>query len=292
MFKTLSPVYKGIVFALIGYSGFAISDASAKFLTASMNTPLIVATIAFFAAVFLLLLSPFLGGMRKPKPEFVKLHALRALMNFTISIAIVMAFRELTLAATYTIIFSTPFLTALLAIPIYKEKVPLKNWAVIAIGFVGILVAMRPGSAGLDPSMFLPFIVAMASAVMWVVSRSMQGESAFAMGFYPVFGTVLLCLPFIGSDFSLPALSQLPFLMICGAGISAGVLGLSMAYRTGPSSAVAPFHYVQMVWGVFFGYVIFGDIPEIHTLIGAGIIIASGLYLVLSERAAGRNLPV
>lgn len=285
MFNRLNTSHKGMVFALAGYSGFAISDASAKFLTASLPIIHIVAFIVLCACMFLALAAPFIGGFRKPKPGLLKFHILRGVMNFMVSVLIVTAFSKLPLASAYTIVFAKPFLVALLAIPLYGQKVQPRHWAVIAAGFTGVVIAMRPSLAGIDPAMLLALGAACCSALMWVTARSLQEETPFALGFYPALCTAVLCLPFVLGDFRFPALGQLPFIMICGAGISCGIVCLSLAYRAAPSSAaIAPFHYSQMIWGGLLGYLIFGDVPSSHTLIGAFIIIASGLYLILSER--------
>lgn len=284
MFQSLSPVYKGITLALIGYSGFAISDASAKFLTGGYAPLTIISFIMVAAWVILLLISPMLGGITRPARAAMKFHALRTVMNFCVSILIVYAFASMPLTTAYAIVFAMPFIAALLAIPLYKERVTRSRWVAIGLGFCGVLVAMRPSADGIDLNLLLPFGAAICAAVMWISARSLQGESIFSMGFYPVFGSWLLSLPFIAFDFQLPALSDIPFFLICGFGICAGVIGLSLAFRSAPSAAVSPFHYTQMIWGLVFGYFIFNDVPDMPTMIGGCIIIASGLFLIFSER--------
>lgn len=286
MYKSLSPVYKGITFALIGYSGFAISDASAKFLTDSYPVMLVIFYITFASALLLLCVSPWIGGAALPKAGLRKIHLLRAIMNFLVSVFIVFAFTALPLASIYTILFAMPFIAALLAIPLYKEAITPHRWFVIGLGFMGVLIAMRPGMAGFNLALLWPLAAAFCMAVMWVVSRSMEGETPFAMGFYSMLGPCLLSLPFAFGGFVLPDISHLINIAICGAGMSAGVLGLSMAFRSAPSTAVSPFHYTQMIWGLAFGYFIFGDVPDFYTMLGGGIIILSGLFLIFAEKKA------
>lgn len=288
MIPKLNPTQKGILLALMGYTGFSVSDASAKFLTGHYSTMLVITFITLSASVFLLALSPWLGGLAGPRPHTIKFHLLRTIINFSISILVVMAFARLPLASIYTMIFAMPFIAALLAIPLYKESVTSARWVAIIVGFGGVLIAMRPSPAGFDLDLLLPLGVALGAAVMWIVSRSLDGESAFSMGFYPVFGTFLLTLPFVLTAESLPAPGHIPFFMICGAGVSAGMICLSLAFRAAPSAAVSPFQYSQMIWGLVFGYVLFSDIPDFWTMIGAAIIIASGLGLIFSERGKAR----
>ena len=289
-FNQLTHIQKGMLLAFVGYSGFAISDASAKFLTAHYDTFQIIAYIMLFAAVILLVASPLMGGLSAVQPGKVKYHALRTLMNFLVSVLIVLAFAQLPLASIYAIIFAKPFLAALLAIPMYGERVSRARWIAIGIGFCGVLIAIRPSADGVDLALLLPLGAALCSAIMWVSSRSLEGESVFSMGFYPIFGTCVLSflvtLSGLGSAFTLPAVEHLVFFIICGFGVSAGVIGLSIAFRMAPSAVVSPFHYSQMIWGIMLGFLVFSDLPDRVTLAGAAVIISSGLFLIWSEQKA------
>ena len=218
VFQKLNTVQIGIALALIGYSGFAISDASAKFLTGRYEPLVIVSYIMLTSSVILACLSPWLGGRAsiKPNKSTIKVHVLRGFMNFLVSVTIVNAFALLPLATIYTIVFAMPFIATMLAIPIYKEHVPITRWGAIILGFGGVVIAMRPSAAGIDLIMLLPLLTALAAAIMWISARSLKGESPFAMGFYPYFITWILTLPFLISDFQIPALGDLIFFFICG----------------------------------------------------------------------------
>ena len=280
MFKSLSPTYKGIFLALIGYSGFAISDTPAKFLTSHYSTLAIVFYIALTASIFILALSPLLGGFKKPDKGSIRFHVLRGVMNLSLSLLVVESLSHLPLATVYTIIFAKPFIAAILGMIIYHEFVTRQRWTAIALGFAGIVIAMRPSADGIDPALLLPLGAATCSAIMWVSTRSLKGESSFAMGFYAVLVTALVSLPFLLHDFVIPAPEHLYLFAISGAGVSAGVIGLSLAFQNAPSAAVSPFHYTQMLWGISLGYLVFGDVPDALTMLGAAIIISSGLYLI------------
>ncbi|GJL86054.1 MAG: membrane protein [Micavibrio sp.] len=285
MFKNLTNTQKGIALALLGYSGFSISDASAKFLIGSYPVLLIVAYIMAAASIVLLLSSPWIGGFKKPAPGMARLHILRTIMNFLISVMIVYAFKNLQLTTAYTIVFAMPFIATLLAILIYREKVTAARWTALALGFTGVLIAMRPTGEGFDFALLLPLGAAFCLALKWIVSRSMQGESLFCMGFFPVAGTTAITLPLIWNDLQIPATEHFLLFVICGIGIATGVIALSIAYRSTPSAAVAPMHYSQMIWGLVFGYVIFSDLPDLWMMLGAAIIIGSGIYLIEKERS-------
>ncbi len=280
MFKSLSPTYKGIVLALIGYSGYAISDTPAKFLTAHYSTLAIVFYIALTASIFILVLSPLLGGFKKPDRGSIRFHVLRGMMNLFLSLLVVKSLSHLPLATVYTIIFAKPFIAAILGMIAYREIVTRQRWTAIALGFAGIVIAMRPGADGIDPALLLPLAAATCAAVMWVSTRSLKGESSFAMGFYTMLVTALVSLPFLLHDFVIPHPEHLYLFAICGAGVSTGVIGLSLAFQNAPSATVSPFHYTQMLWGISLGYLVFADVPDALTMLGAVVIISSGLYLI------------
>lgn len=285
MFSTLSPIQKGMIFALAGYTGFAWSDATVKFLTGGYPVFQIIFTIMAFSALYMLILKRWTDTPRAPlrRKQFA-VHILRGVTNISISLLFVASLSKLPLATVYTFIFAKPFFAALMTMALYGEHVTIRRWIVIAAGFAGIMVAMRPGTESFDTLLFYPLLAAVFSALMFVVSKSLEGESVFRLAFFPSAFTALLCLPLAVPEFIVPNLMDIPLFMLSAFGITVGIIGLTLGYRTAPSSAVSPFHYTQMIWGLIFGVLIFGDIPDIWTMAGAAIIIASGLFLIWGER--------
>lgn len=291
MFKSLNTTQKGMVWALLGYSAFALSDTCAKFLTAEYSFWQIICLDTGLAAVFMIALSPILCPDKNIlKIHRPRIHMFRAVLNFLISILFVLSLSKLSLTLAYTLVFAKPFFVAVLVIFIYQEKPHLHRILAIFIGFSGIVIAMRPGMQAFDPWFFLPLLAAFVIALMFVISRSLEGESNFALGFYPAAGTFILSLPMMAATFQTPTLPDFLLFAGSGAGITAGLIGLSLAFRMAPGGAIAPFHYVQMIWGIVLGYLIFGDVPDLWTLAGAAIIIASGLYLLQYERKIPEKL--
>lgn len=270
----------------MGYSGFAMSDVSAKFLTDSYTLFPILFYISVCCCAFMLCLSPMLGGFQKIGQGKAKIHLFRSFMNFMVSVCVVIAFAHLPLATIYTMIFAKPLIATLMSVPLYGEKLNARQLSIILVGFTGILIAMRPSPETFDIYMLLPLAAALFSASMWIASKSLEGENTFNMAIFPFLGTGLLSLGFMLSldgTFIIPAPEHIINFAICGCGVMAGVIGLSLAFRNAPSSTVSPFHYVQMVWGLVFGYLIFNDVPDHYTIAGAALIISSGLFLIFSE---------
>lgn len=289
MITNFNATQKGILFALIGYSGFAISDAAVKYLTEYYSVMLIIAYVLALASLFLVLFSPLIGGIKHVQRKMIKFHILRAAMNLCASILIVYSFSILPLASVYTIIFALPFITVILAMVFYGEDVPASRWTSILLGFGGVLVAMRPSAAGINPTLMIPLAAAFFLAIMWIVTRSMQGESPFSMAFAPTFLASIISFMIAFGEFQMPMIAHLPLFTISGASIAVGFLCLSIAFHKAPSAAVSPFNYTQILWGLGFGYFIFADTPDIWTIAGASMIISSGLWMIFQESRTKKN---
>ncbi|MCF8495227.1 MAG: DMT family transporter [Alphaproteobacteria bacterium] len=285
MSSTLSPIHKAMLLSALGYAGFSASDAAVKFLTQYYSIFEIIVLIKLCAGCFLLLLAPLICRGRKLFTTKVPLlHALRGVLNALISIIVVLAFSKLPMTNVYAVLFTGPFFAVLLSIFLYGERLTQGRSIAIAAGFSGVLIAMRPGTAAADPLLLLPLCSAAMAALLFTVSRSLRDESIFSLGFWPVMGAALFCLPLAWPDFIIPTPVHIPLFFISGAGIVTGLLCVSLAFRAAPAASVTPFHYTQIIWGTIYGLLIFGDLPDMWTFAGAAVIIASGLYLVRKER--------
>ena len=277
---------------MIGYTGFAWSDVAVKVLTLRYSIYQIIAIDMALSALFVLAIKHWtdkidnkVNGPQVPMTrKNMILHILRGVLNLLISILFVFAISKSAIADVYTLVFSKPFFAVLLTMILYGEHMSLKRWIFLVAGFMGVLIALRPGTQGFDPTLLAALGVAFLAALMFVISKSLDGESMFRLGFYPACVTAVLCAPLTIPDFIMPSISDWPFFIISGICISVGIIGVTLAYRMAPSSIVSPFHYSQMIWGLIFGALLFGDYPDIHMITGAIIIMASGLLLVWSER--------
>lgn len=269
--------------ALAGYTGFAMSDTCAKWLTQHYSVYQVIAMDTGVATLILLALAPWLGGWASlSTKKDAKIHALRAGLNLAVNILIVYCFSIMPLASVYTLIFTKPFFAALLAIPLYKQSVTGSRWAAIIIGFIGVLIALRP-DAGFDLNMLLPLALAAIIALMFTVSRSLEGASIFSLGFLPM--AVSAAVTFLLAIPSLETPALLHWIPACLSGIfiTVGIICVSLAFRMAAAAAVSPLLYTEMIWAILFGYLIFGDVADGWMLAGAAVIIASGIYLLVSE---------
>lgn len=281
MFSAFSPTHKGILLALAGYSGFSVADACAKYLTPSYSIYQIVTIETFVAAVILLLASPLLGGAQSLiERRFLKINLARGVLNLIITLLITLSFKYLPLADAYTVIFMMPFIATILSILFYKQSASPKEWMAIALGFSGVVVAFQPSSSSFSPFVVVPAAAALAIALMFILSRSLEGASFLSLGFWPVAVCSALCFPLMLTDMKpIEPVHYWIFLAQAG-GACVGLTCLSMAFRMAPASMISPFLYTQMIWGLVFGMLIFGDYPGAWMLAGSGIVILSGIYLV------------
>ncbi|MCD8497976.1 MAG: DMT family transporter [Alphaproteobacteria bacterium] len=282
MLSPFAQHHRGILFALLGYTSFAFADANSKWLLSQgfENIQLIV-TQNGLASLLLIALSPFLGGWKGigVKAE-LPFHLIRVIVNFVFMLLIVHAFQILSLASIYTMIFAKPFFAVLLAMLFYGERVSLKRWAAIILGFAGVLVILRPGFGAMDINLLIPLACAFLIAVMFVVCRSLKESSPFVMSLYPIAGACLLSLPLMAGHYVEPDLTAWLHLALGAVLMSSGVTFISLAFRAADASVVSPFLYTEMIWAIMFGYLIFGDSVDLWMIAGTAIIVASGVYIM------------
>ena len=266
---------------------FAILDAMAKYAGTRMELLQVVA-MRFISAFFIALIfsnpltRPGLFRTAQPKLQFV-----RGLFLISTTICNFLAFRYLQLDEALAILFSTPFLVAIMAGPLLGEWVGWRRWSAICVGFVGVLVVIRPGIGG---GMQWAALFSVAAAIFYsaygiatrMVSRTDSSETTLFYG--NLVGLVLMApvLPFVWTQ---PP-SVFDFALLLGLGVfgSAGHYLLIAAHRRAPASVLSPFIYTQLLWATTLGFLVFGDVPTQWTLIGSGIVVASGLYLIHRER--------
>ena len=286
-FEKLTTIQLGLLLGLLGYTSFAFSDALAKWMAQGYSVYQVIAMSNLCACVLLLCFLPKMGGIKtllgvKRK----RIHAMRAVLNVSISLMIVHSFQKLSIADVYTFIFAMPFYAALIAVPLYGEHITRNRLITILIGFVGVVIALQPGTSGFDPALIWPLLCGVVIALMFTLAKSLPDENLFSLGFWPMLANVIFCgaLTFIMDGAKAMPMPDIALFTAHGAFIMIGILGVSNAFRFAPAAAVAPILYTEMIWALILGYLVFGDVPDILMMIGAGIIVLSGCYLIYSER--------
>lgn len=279
---------RGIALSVIATTVFAASDTTAKFLTASLP----VVEIIWIRYVIFIFFAAWLARSPDPRtlwPRSPWLQALRALCVVGSAVLFVFGVRSMQIAQASTISFISPLLITVLSIPLLGEVVGARRWAATAAGMLGVVIVARPGTGGFQPAA----LFGVASSVCWalalVITRKMANteRSATTLLWSAVIGTMVLSvmLPWV---FVWPTPRQWLLTLFVGILASSGQWLTVLAHRLAPASMLAPFSYTQLIWATLAGWLVFNTLPDRWTLMGAAIIIASGLYTAHRERARAR----
>ncbi len=264
---------------------FAGLDTVAKYLTREYHPLQVVWGRYFFQAVLIL---PFIwrrGLRRSFATKRPKLQIGRAILISLITFMFFTTLRYLPMVDAQAISFTMPLILTAIAFFFLGEKVGPRRWAAIAIGFLGVLLIIRPTGDSMHWAAILCLGCALLNACFHLMTRALARHDSPEVGIaYAGFvGTAIFTL-------TVPSVWQTPDAAAFALLASMGVLGalghywLSQAYIYARASVIAPYVYVQMVWVALFGFTLFGDVPETSTVLGTAVVIAAGIYIFYRER--------
>tara|TARA_A100001011_G_scaffold269119_1_gene278283 strand:- start:2285 stop:3136 length:852 start_codon:yes stop_codon:yes gene_type:complete len=212
------------------------------------------------------------------------LHLLRCLSGLIALVSIFIALRELPLATVVSISFASPIFATILSIFFLSEKVGIFRWLAVVIGFIGILVITEPGITELNIYYIFPIIFCLGLSYVAITIRQLSStEPVWLISFYFSLSITLLSLFTIPQGWVMPSFNH--FILLSLVGIFGGVanLWLSQSYKYSEVSLVTPLKYLALVFAIFFGYLIWGEVPTIKTLMGAFLVIISTLIIFRRE---------
>jgi drug/metabolite transporter (DMT)-like permease len=216
-----------------------------------------------------------------------KLQLLRSTILMSTTALFNAGIRTTPLATGTTIMFLSPILVTLQSIPLLGEKVKLRRWISIIIGFVGAVVVVRPWSGGLDglnTGVLFLLAAAFSNANYQIITRKVRTDDALTSLLYTAVIGAIVTSAIVPWFWSWPTLTGWMLFIAAGAAGGIGHLCIIRAFRAAPASVVSPFSYSSLIWATIFGFVIWGDWPDLWTWIGAALIIGSGLYIFHRER--------
>jgi drug/metabolite transporter (DMT)-like permease len=296
--RRLPPNVQGALWLVSGGFIFTTNGAMIRLLSTEIEGVQTAFFRAFFSVLFLLPL--ILTGRVKPwKSQHIQGHFWRTLMGTVSMVLGFYALAMLPLADATALAFSQPLFSVVLAAIVLHEKVRWRRWTATIVGFIGVLVMVRPGSHGLQPGAIVALCNAMSVAVSILLVRRLSASEAPLMILtqFALWSTLFLLVPAIWF-WRWPT----PFGWALAVGVSiTATLGQYFwvqAFASGEMSAVAPFDYLRLPFAVFVGWMIWGDMPVVWTYVGAAIVIGSALYIAYREqqlarerRAAERAMP-
>jgi len=287
---TKDSIRTGIFFSIGAVFAFSISNALIKWLVARYPIGEVVAFRSFFSLIPAMVIVFSQGGWSSLRTRRLPGHLLRTVIQFASMCAIFVAFSMMPLADAVAITFASPLFLTVLAIPMLGEKVGIHRAGAVLVGFAGVLIMVRPG-----PDLFgsgAPFALANAllGAFLGIMIRQMaRSETSSALVFYNVAFSALFSLFLLPFGWVTPGWSDVA--PLAGLGLVSGIAqylwvrGAQLA----PASVAAPFGYMHMIWAMLFGFVLWGDLPDLALIAGSVIVAASGLYIL--HRETGKRAP-
>ncbi|MCA1365443.1 DMT family transporter [Bradyrhizobium sp. IC3069] len=294
LFKNLSAYddrsarLAGIGLMVLSIFMFSFGDAMGKFLVGTYS----VGQLLFLrACAALLLLSPLIWKQRHQFLHLERpgLQLVRVVLSTLEVAAFFLATVYLPLADVITYYLAGPiFVTAMSAI-FLGEKVGWRRWTAILIGFCGVLIALRPSAQTVS----LPALIALGGslsfATLMLITRSLRKTPDIVMASSQFLGTFSLGAVLSVFNWVPPTPGSLAIFAAAGLVSVTALFCVNRSLKLAPASVVVPYQYSMIVWAVIFGFVVFGDVPSIATLVGAAIIIGAGFYIYLRERDLGRE---
>ena len=276
-----------ILLMLTAFLVFTGIDTSAKWLVQSGLPATEVVFVRFAVhlaiATALILPSQGLGLLRSQAPG---LELLRGLFLVGSTFFNFFALKYLALTVTVAIFFAAPLAICALSVPLLGEKVGLRRWSAIGVGFLGVLIVTRPWSAEFHWAMGLSLCALCCASMYFVMTRKLAGvDSSATQQLYGSLVAVVVALPVVLLGWEWPAapVDWLAFAMIGVFGWAGHQLAIT-AHRFAPASVLAPFVYVQIVYMTASSWFIFGNAPDLWVLAGASVVMGAGLYVWLRER--------
>jgi len=284
----VNDALRGILLSIAATLIFSVSDAIGKHIAMTYG-PLMVSFARFvFSFATILLIFPLRLGeaVRTRRPG---LQVARSLAVIGANTLFFIGLRYNPLADMVAIGAATPFITTILAIVLLGEKVGVRRWTAMGIGFVGLLIIVRPGLEVRDWTYFMPIASGTFWSVYVILTRKAGGvDPPLTQLFYaPLAGSVAMsaAAPFY---WEMPQGHDWALLVVIGTCATIGHLVLIKAYRLAAASVIAPYAYVNIVFATIIGYLVYGDFPDHWTLVGTAVVVGSGIYVFYREAQLAR----
>ncbi len=295
---------RGIRFLCAGVFVFSLQDAVVKQVSGDYPLSQVITIRSLVALPILLVLVQVEAGWRAIFTPHFRSLAMRACLMFGAYTTYYMAFPAMNLAYAVALYFTVPLFVTALAGPFLGEKIGLKVWAALTVGFGGVLVILQPGSGLFEWAALLSLVSALLYATSMLMARRIgTAQPASVMTFYQngVFlaGALVIaaCTHWMGiEDAGHPSISFLVrpwvwptwmdgmLIASCGVIASAGMLLLTHAYRISPANLVTPFEYTGILWAPLWGFLFFSEVPRLTTVMGALLIAAAGMAALHEAR--------
>lgn len=271
---------------LFGVAGGLALDLCAKEILNSHSLPQFVFLRSIIGMGLLLALAPrFFGGLRHLRTRQWRWHLLRSALAAGAMFGFFYGLSKMPLVNALTLAFTAPLMVTALSVPLLGEQVGPHRWGAVVVGFIGTLIMLRPGSGEFTFASAAVLIAAFCYACQAISARHLAAsEHLLPMSFYVVLAPLIVSLVFLNDrTWTAPNVSN--WLLIAGAGVGSVIawVGFINGYRSAPPALLAPLEYSALIAGAIAGFVFWSEVPDIWVVVGAAVIIGSGMYVVYRE---------
>ncbi len=275
---------RGIAYMVLALLLLTLSDAATKWLGDTFPVWQIVCLRAIFMFIPVGLLAARTGGLASLRVHDRRGLSIRVFFYIGSTTLIATSMILLPLADAATLLFAGPLFVTALAPTMLGEHIGWRRWAAVMVGFIGVVIMMRPTPEAIQPLALVPIVAALFSTFRDIATRRISAtESTNAIMVWSTLGLVIVGLLTI--PFGWVAVGWVDLSLLAFAGILSGVAHILMveAFRVAEAALVSPFKYSAVIWAVALGYFIWGTVPDQFILVGGGFVIASGLYILHRE---------
>lgn len=253
-----------------------------------------VGEVAFYRSLFALVAVAALilprAGIAVFRTRRYLAHLQRGISQFGSMTCMFFALSLLSLGSAVAISFAAPLFTTLLSIVILKERVGIHRWSALVLGFVGVIIVTEPGRGTFQlGALFAIANAVLISTVAVAIRRMSATESTETLTIYQMIIITVCTVFLLPFGFTAPSWLDAGALAVAGFGNGVAQYWWTRALSLAPPSAVVPFNYLSLVWATLLGFAIWGDVPTTHLLIGAAVVVASGLYILWRETYRRRH---
>ena len=270
--------------------GFTLNDTLVKVVAAEMNMGQIMFVRGFFASLLIVALAWSQGALRSPGLLRDPMVLLRAFGELGATVFFLTALSKLPLATVLAVIQALPLAVTMGAALFFKERVGWRRWLAIAVGFVGVMIIVRPGAEGFNAFALLALVSVLFGAVRDLATKRIpEAVPSLLVSVATAIIVTLFGAATIQPLGGWQPISGTNLALLVGAAVLllVGYQFIVLAMRQGEISFISPFRYTSLLWALPLGFLVFGDVPDLPMILGASIIVASGLYTLYRERVVG-----
>lgn len=277
-------VMVGVGYALAAMFLYAVTEAVAKWLTADFHPTQILLIRCFAALAMVAVLASRSSGWSVLRTRQPMTQALRGVAGAASMTLAIFAYAALPLAEAVSIVYAAPIMVVLLSIPVLGEKVGWRRLTAVGVGFVGLILIVRPGAGAFQPAALLALTAMVLYALSNVLTRKLaKTDNPLTTMIYTQIAFLVICLPPQIDVWRTPDAEQWRLLLLVAVAGSLAQMFLTSSYRYAQASVISVFDYTTILWSALFAFVIWRELPSYEGVLGMAVVIGAGVYIALRE---------